>query len=51
MTFAELCEAVIISDNGAVVNDGMRLLRPRAKALLKNCSSLIRMEGPDCSAQ
>lgn len=41
MTFAELCEAVIIGHNNAVINDGMRLLRPKTKALLKNCSSLI----------
>jgi len=39
LMFAELCEAVIIPENGGTVNEDMRLLRP--EALLRNCSSLI----------
>ena len=39
MRFSELCEAVIIPEDGIVITDDMRLLRP--EVLLRICGSLI----------
>lgn len=39
MRFSELCEAVITTEDGVLITDDMRLLRP--EVLLKNCGSLI----------
>ena len=42
MRFSELCEAVIIPEEGVAITDDMRLLRP--EALLQICGSLISYE-------
>lgn len=39
MRFSELCEAVIVPEEGVIITDDMRLLRP--EALLRICGSLI----------
>ena len=39
MLFSELCEAVITTEDGVVITDDMRLLRP--EVLLRLCGSLI----------
>ena len=42
MRFSEICEAVIIPEEGVAITDDMRLLRP--EALLQICGSLISYE-------